>query len=72
MLPKCLTRFHLPFTWRGEELLLQSRAVDEKGNVQPTYGENLRAKSAKQVYHNNSITTWRVMPSGEVRHVLLA
>ncbi len=72
VLPKCLTRFHLPFTWRGEELLLQSRAVDEKGNVQPTYGENLRAKSAKQVYHNNSITTWRVMPSGEVRHVRLA
>ena len=69
VLPKCLTRFHLPFDWRGEELLLQSRAVDEKGNVQPTYAENLRVKSANQVYHNNSITTWRVMPNGEVRHV---
>ncbi len=72
VLPKCLTRFHLPFTWRGEEMLLQSRAVDEKGNVQPTHAENLRVKSAKQVYHNNSITTWRVMPDGEVRHVRLA
>ena len=71
VLPKCLTRFQLPFDWRGEELLLQSRAVDEKGNVQPTYAENLRVKSAHQVYHNNSITTWRVMRSGEVRHVRL-
>ncbi len=72
VLPRCLTRFRLPFAWRGEELLLQSRAVDEAGNVQPTYEENLKVKSARQVYHNNSITTWRVMPTGEVRHVRLA
>ncbi len=72
VLPKCLTRFSLPFEWKGEELLLQSRAVDEKGNVQPTHDEMLKVKSARQVYHNNAITTWRVLNSGEVRHVRLA
>ncbi len=71
VLPKCLTRFSLPFDWHGEELLLQSRAVDEKGNVQPTYAEMLKVKSANQVYHNNAITTWQVMESGEARHVRL-
>ncbi len=71
VLPKCLTRFRLPFEWRGEELLLQSRAVDETGNVQPTYAENLRVKNDNAIYHNNSIITWQVMKSGEVRHVRL-
>ena len=71
VLPKCLTRFSLPFEWNGEELLLQSRAVDEQGNVQPTYEEMLKVKSARQVYHNNAITTWRVLSSGKVRHVRL-
>ena len=69
VLPKCLTRFRLPFAWHGQELLLQSRAVDEAGNVQPSYEENLRTKSINQAYHNNSIITWQVLSTGEVRHV---
>ncbi len=33
---KALTRFYLDTTWNGEEMLLQSRAMDETGYVQPT------------------------------------
>jgi len=33
---KALTRFYLDTNWDGEEMLLQARAVDETGYVQPT------------------------------------
>ena len=69
VLPKSLTRFRLPVNWRGEQWLLQSRAVDEKGNVQPTLAANRRLKGETGIYHNNSITTWRVAKDGTVRHV---
>ena len=31
-----LTRFYLDTDWSGEDMLLQSRAIDETGYVQPT------------------------------------
>jgi sulfane dehydrogenase subunit SoxC len=34
--PQSLVRFRAPWNWRGERALLQSRAIDEKGQVQPT------------------------------------
>lgn len=71
VLPRCLTRFRLPFEWRGEELLLQSRAVDETGAVQPTHAQNVTDKGETGIYHNNSITTWQVRKDGSVRHVRL-
>src|SRR3546814_17545526 len=37
-LPKALHRFYLDIDWDGSELLLQSRAIDEAGFVQPTKG----------------------------------
>ena len=36
VLPKCHTRFRLPWRWSGGEALLMSRATDETGYVQPT------------------------------------
>src|SRR5689334_22265731 len=33
--PKALVRFRLPWEWKGEPAMLQSRATDEKGRVQP-------------------------------------
>jgi len=71
VLPRCLTRFRLPFEWHGEERLLQSRAVDETGAVQPTHAQNVADKGETGIYHNNSITTWQVMKDGTVRHVRL-
>ena len=36
VLDQCLTRFTMPIEWSGEELMVQSRAMDETGCVQPT------------------------------------
>ena len=37
VLPKALTRFGLEWDWDGGPAMIQSRAVDETGYVQPTY-----------------------------------
>ncbi len=68
---KSLTRFSIPWTWNGEQALLQSRAVDESGYVQPTIGQLRKARGDKSIYHNNMITTWHVKASGEVQNVQL-
>lgn len=66
---KALTRFYLEHNWDGSEMLLQSRAVDSTGYVQPTK-EQLRAvRGLNSVYHNNAIQTWWVKPNGEAENV---
>ncbi|ETX03995.1 sulfite dehydrogenase [Candidatus Entotheonella palauensis] len=71
VLPKCLTRFYADWTWNGEERLIQSRAMDEFGYVQPEYPDLLKARGIHSIYHNNGIQTWLVNPSGEVGNVRL-
>jgi len=66
---KCLTRFQADWTWDGSEHILQSRAVDETGHVQPTYAALRAARGSGSVYHNNAIQSWGVDHSGEVRNV---
>ena len=39
VLPKAFTRFRVPWRWDGGPAILQSRAWDEAGNVQPTRAE---------------------------------
>ena len=39
VLSKAFTRFRLPWKWDGGPAVLQSRAWDEAGNVQPTRAE---------------------------------
>ncbi|MCA3245714.1 MAG: sulfite dehydrogenase [Tagaea sp.] len=69
VMAKCLTRFSAPWVWRGETALLQARATDETGHVQPTYGRMREVRGTRSIYHNNSIQTWRVAASGEVDNV---
>jgi sulfane dehydrogenase subunit SoxC len=66
---KAVTRFYYEFDWDGSELLLQSRAMDEAGFVQP--GKNLlrQARGENSIYHNNGIQTWQVRGDGEVENV---
>jgi sulfane dehydrogenase subunit SoxC len=69
---KCLTRFNLDWTWDGKPALIQSRATDETGYVQPT-GRQLRAvRGSRSIYHNNAIQTWLVQEGGEVKNVQFA
>jgi len=68
-LPKSLHRFYHEFNWDGSELLLQSRAIDEFGHVQPTKDELRAARGINSIYHNNSIQTWFVQKDGVVENV---
>ncbi|MEL7524767.1 MAG: sulfite dehydrogenase [Pseudomonadota bacterium] len=66
---KALTRFYLDIDWDGNPMLLQSRAMDETGYVQPTK-EQLRAmRGENAVYHNNCIQTWFVDENGVAENV---
>jgi sulfane dehydrogenase subunit SoxC len=66
---RALTRFYYEFDWDGSELLLQSRAMDETGYVQPTKTELRKYRGVNSIYHNNGIQTWQVHKSGEVENV---
>ena len=71
VISKALTRFAYRFKWDGEPLLLQSRAVDETGYVQPTLAQLREQRGLNSIYHKNSIHTWRVESDGSVRNVQL-
>ena len=69
ILTKSLARFTLPFEWHGEELLIQSRARDDSGYVQPTIQALQEIRGVNSIYHNNAIATWQVHSNGEVENV---
>ena len=50
VLSKAFTRFRMPWRWDGGPAVLQSRAWDEAGNVQPTRAEFVaqRGRTAKR------------------------
>jgi sulfane dehydrogenase subunit SoxC len=66
---RALTRFRLPWQWSGEEAVLQSRALDEAGNLQPTRLALLGTDGQNSVYHYNAIQSWKVGVKGEVSNV---
>jgi sulfane dehydrogenase subunit SoxC len=64
-----LMRFYLDIDWDGREMLLQSRARDATGYIQPTK-DALRAKRGlNSVYHNNGIQTWLITSDGKAENV---
>jgi sulfane dehydrogenase subunit SoxC len=69
VLSKALTRFRLPWRWSGAPTVLQSRATDDSGYVQPTRAALLTQRGARAIYHFNAITNWSVDVKGEVSHV---
>jgi sulfane dehydrogenase subunit SoxC len=68
-LPRCLTRFRIPWEWRGAPAILQSRAHDDKGNVQPTRAVLVKRYGPGNIYHYNAITSWSIDAGGEISHV---
>jgi sulfane dehydrogenase subunit SoxC len=72
VMDKCLTRFSLDWTWRGQPTLVMSRAADSTGQVQPTYRALRAVRGRRSIYHNNAIQTWLVQASGEVKNVQLS
>ncbi len=69
VLPKCLTRFRIPWEWRGKEAILQSRTMDDTGYVQPTLKQLVAVRGTHSVYHYNAIQSWHVAADGEVTNV---
>ena len=71
VLSKSLTRFRLPWNWNGARAVLASRAVDEKGNVQPTRAAWLAEHAQPARYHNHSIQVWEVAADGSIANVFI-
>ena len=76
---KAFTRFHMPWRWNGQPAVLQSRAWDEAGGVQPLRADFVaaRGQTRKPVttplafpnQHYNSLTSWGIDSKGEIAHV---
>lgn len=66
VLPRALTRFRAPWQWDGGPAMLQSRATDETGYLQPRHSELVDVRGVNSFYHYNAIATWRVDPKGTV------
>ena len=75
---KAFTRFRMPWRWDGGPAVLQSRAWDEAGYVQPTRAQILAARGEIQRVlpitafagqHYNGPTSWAIARNGEVKHV---
>ena len=69
VLPKALTRFNIDWVWDGRPAILQSRAVDNTGYVQPKIAELRAVRGTRSIYHNNAIQSWLVAANGEVSNV---
>ena len=68
VLPKCHTRFLLPWQWKGREAILMSRCMDETGYVQPSREALVAVRGFNSVYHYNAIQSWKVARDGSVSH----
>src|SRR6476659_2313190 len=66
---KACVRFYYEFDWNGEEFLLQSRAIDDTGYVQPSKDALRKIRGVNSIYHNNGIQTWALKSDGEVENV---
>jgi sulfane dehydrogenase subunit SoxC len=69
VLPMAVTRFRMPWRWDGSPSVLQSRAIDETGAVQPSRPALMAARGASFRYHYNAIQSWSVAAAGDVSNV---
>ncbi len=66
---KSMHRFYFELDWNGDPLLLQSRAHDSTGYVQPTKEELRNIRGENSIYHNNAIQTWYLDETGAAENV---
>jgi sulfane dehydrogenase subunit SoxC len=65
ILPKAPVRFRAVWQWNGGPAILQSRATDDTGMVQPTRAQFAAERGLRGVYHYNAIASWRIDEKGE-------
>ena len=68
VLPQCFTRFRVPWAWDGKPCVLQSRATDETGAVQPTRAALLETRGRHGYFHYHAIVSWQVDADGALTH----
>ncbi|MEY3799143.1 MAG: hypothetical protein RLZZ406_444, partial [Pseudomonadota bacterium] len=69
VLTKSVTRFNIDWTWDGSPAILQSRAIDDTGYVQPSIKMLRDVRGNRSIYHNNAIQSWKLDSNGEVSNV---
>ena len=73
VLPICHTRFRFPWLWDGKPAVLQSRATDETGYVQPMLKQLTDVRGLNgpigSIYHLNAVQSWAVAADGSVTNV---
>ncbi|MBX3332264.1 MAG: sulfite dehydrogenase [Nitrospira sp.] len=69
VLPKCHTRFRLPWKWDGQETIIQSRCTDVTGYQQPTRESLIKIRGTQSSYHYNGIQSWKIERNGLVKNV---
>jgi sulfane dehydrogenase subunit SoxC len=68
-LPKAPVRFRAAWQWNGGPAVLQSRAIDDTGMVQPTRAAFAAERGLRGNYHYNAIQSWRIDEKGEAANV---
>ena len=69
ILPKALTRFRAAWQWDGGPAVLQSRATDETGMVQPSRTQFVAERGLRGNYHYNAVASWSIDGAGEASNV---
>lgn len=74
---KAFTRFRMPWRWKGGPAMLQSRAWDDQGHVQPTRAQFVAERGelpevpsvmAFRNHHFNAVVSWAVDARGRLSH----
>ena len=68
-LPKAPVRFRAAWQWNGGPAILQSRATDETGMVQPSRAQFIAERGLRGNYHFNAISGWGINDKGEASNV---
>jgi sulfane dehydrogenase subunit SoxC len=75
------TRFRFPWNWNGQEAVLQSRATDERGDVQPSLAELGKIWGVDSDYwlsvtnsipQFNPIQPWKVAADGRIQNAMFS
>ena len=69
VLSRSLVRFRAPWVWDGKDAVIQSRATDETGYLQPTRDEIVEARGMNSQYHYHGVKPWAVKADGSVTNV---
>jgi sulfane dehydrogenase subunit SoxC len=79
---KAHTRFTFDWEWTGQEAVIQSRATDETGDVQPTLAElskhweipleDWKKPEKPRSIHMNAIQPWKIARDGSISDAIFA